>query len=145
VSRPKLTKQINTFMKLSDLNEAGDFGMEGVRKDELNQFLTQNILNTMARMSISDSSNQFVLSMSKRLTGTLIDKMFYIRNVFGGKKKYLDRKLMKVMAPAVASAVKAATVDHPELQDSAVNSEEYVTNFIKEIVDNHHQFKRIIL
>jgi len=132
-------------MKLSDIFESSrSFGIGGVRKDDLNQFLTQTILDTMDGMSSPPSSKRWVLSMSKRLTGTAIPNLFHIRNVVNGKKKYLNRKLMQYMAPMVGSAVKATINDHPELEDSEVNSEEYIVNFINALVDKHHEFKRII-
>lgn len=131
-------------MKLSELYEGGDFGINGIRKDALNKFLVQTIISTMATMSIPHPSNQWVLSLSKRLTGTLIPNLFHIRNVIGGREKYTEQKLMKYMAPYVKTAIDATAHDHPEVQDSEVMTDEYVVNFIKEIIKSKEQFKQTI-
>lgn len=126
-------------MKLYEL-----FGITGVRKHALNVFLTQSLGNTLDGMAADLDTKRWVLSLSKRLTGTLIPNLFHIRNVVAGREKYLNQKLTKYVAPHVRSAVKSATVDHPELKDSVMDSEEFVVNFIEELTNNKEQFKQTI-
>lgn len=131
-------------MKLIDILEDSNFGLSGIRKNELNKFLQLGITETLSGMDALGLTKGWLFSISKRMTGSLIDNMFHIRNVVNGKEKYLHRKLMHYMAPIIQSGVKSVSFDHPELKDSLLNSEEFVRNFIDWVVENIEAFKQVI-
>lgn len=98
--------RINTHMRLHEITEGE---IPGIVKQSLTQFFAKHIgaLGPGPRFSPS--------SLSKRMVGSLLGDLFFLRNATRSRDENRQQKLDKIIRPHLVGAVKAMRVDHPEM------------------------------